>query len=382
MTTNTTITTPGQHITKLLEERGWTKRVLSVVLGIDEASVSRIVADKKPITPVVALGLEDIFGESAESFLEVQARFEVAVARLSTPSDPNRAARAKLFGDFPIADMIKRGWINADSIKDTDNVEKELLKFFSVTDSNQIESLPHAAKKTNALASVTGAQLAWLFRVRKIASEMLVPKYTELSGRRAVKELTSLLQSSTELRRVPRILAENGIRFLIVEALPSTKIDGACLWLNESAPVIAMSLRFDRIDNFWFVLRHELEHVLRKDGLGSSTPILEVDLLGQENEYTDDVALMEQAANNAAAEFCVPTKKLDAFIARKAPFFADRDIQGFAATLGIHPGLVVGQLQRKTGRYDRFRNHLEKVRHIVSPGAIVDGWGDITPLDD
>ena len=47
------------------------------------------------------------------------------------------------------------------------------------------------------------------------------------------------------------------------EALPSSKIDGVCLWLDQHSPVIGMSLRFDRIDNFWFVLGHEIEHALK-----------------------------------------------------------------------------------------------------------------------
>ncbi|MGO4402195.1 helix-turn-helix transcriptional regulator [Achromobacter sp. PAB15] len=377
---NTTITTPGQRISQLLDDRGWTKRVLAVVLGIDEASVSRIIADKKSLTPLLALGLEDVFGLPAESFLEVQAKYDVAVARLSTPPDPSRASRAKLFGDFPVAEMIKRGWIHAESLKDTQQVEAELLRFFRAESHFEIEKLPHAAKKSDALSQVSGAQLAWLYRVRKIASEMLVPKYNDLSGRRAVKELTTLLRSKEETRKVPRVLAENGIRFLIVEALPSTKIDGACLWLNDHSPVVAMSMRFDRIDNFWFVLRHELEHVLRGDGKESA--ILEVDLDGKSCSADTDVEAMEKAANEAAAEFCVPTKKLEAFIARKAPFFADRDLQGFATTLGVHPGLVAGRLQHQTGRYDRFRSYLEKIRHIVAPSSIVDGWGDFVPVDE
>jgi HTH-type transcriptional regulator/antitoxin HigA len=71
---------------------------------------------------------------------------------------------------------------------------------------------------------------------------------------------------------------------------------------------------------------------------------------------------------------------MDAFVARKAPFFAERDLVAFARILKVHPGIVAGQLQRKTGRYDRFRDHLVKVRSIISPNAIKDGWGDVAPV--
>jgi HTH-type transcriptional regulator/antitoxin HigA len=73
---------------------------------------------------------------------------------------------------------------------------------------------------------------------------------------------------------------------------------------------------------------------------------------------------------------------LDAFLARKAPFFSERDLIGFSRILKVHPGIVAGQLQRRTKRYDRFRDHLVKVREIIAPTAIKDGWGDIAPVDD
>jgi HTH-type transcriptional regulator / antitoxin HigA len=72
---------------------------------------------------------------------------------------------------------------------------------------------------------------------------------------------------------------------------------------------------------------------------------------------------------------------LDAFIARKAPFFNERDILGFARTINVHPGLIAGQLRHRTGRYDRFANYLVKIRSVVAPSAIVDGWGDVVPTD-
>ena len=70
-------------------------------------------------------------------------------------------------------------------------------------------------------------------------------------------------------------MMECGVRYIIVEGLPGGKIDGVCFWLDPRSPVIGMSLRFDRIDNFWLVLRHEIEHVLC--GHGKSEPIIDVE---------------------------------------------------------------------------------------------------------
>jgi HTH-type transcriptional regulator/antitoxin HigA len=139
-----------------------------------------------------------------------------------------------------------------------------------------------------------------------------------------------------------------------------------------------MTLRFDRIDNFWFVLRHELEHVIQKHG--QAAVMLDIELEGERAGTGKDIPEEERIANEAAAEFCTPQKQLKHFIQVKSPFFAERDIRGFAATYKIHPGIVAGQLQHKTKRYELFRNHLVKIRSVVTPNAMVDGWGDVAPI--
>lgn len=156
------------------------------------------------------------------------------------------------------------------------------------------------------------------------------------------------------------------------------KIDGVAFWLDDKSPVIGMSIRFDRIDNFWFVLRHELEHVIQKHG--QSAVMLDANLEGDRAGTGTDIPEEERVANAAAAEFCVPQAQLKKFVQVKSPIFAERDIRGFAATYKIHPGLVAGQLQHKTKRYDLFRNHLVKIRSVVVPNAMVDGWGDVAPI--
>lgn len=370
--------TPGQLIAALLEQRGWTNRVLAVVLEAEETGVSKLIADKKAVTPEIAISLEEVFGVKAERFLSLQRDYDLAKARLVARPNPMRATRAHLFGGLPVAEMIKRGWLNVSDVRDMPAVERSLSDFFCVSSIEEIEIMPHAAKRTAVSADATPVQLAWLYRVKQIASEMIVGKYSRASGIRAIELLKPLMSAAEEARKVPRILAECGIRFVIVESLPSAKIDGVCFWLNESSPVIGISMRFDRIDNFWFVLRHELEHVLHEHG--KNEIVIDSELEGAKAATDQSVSEEERIANVAASEFCVPRKTMDSFIARKAPMFADRDILGVAATLKVHPGLVAGQLRFRTGQYNRFTTHLAKIRSIVTPSAVVDGWGDVAPV--
>ncbi|MFC2018563.1 XRE family transcriptional regulator [Chloroflexota bacterium] len=366
--------TPGQLINALIKSKGWNQRLLAIVLGVDETGINRLVSDKRPITAELAVIFQDLFGVPAERFLELQKNYDLAKARYTQVPDPARNIRAHLFGGLPVAEMIKRGWLNVDDIRNVSAVESELTRYFGVNMPDEIEILPHAAKKTAVAGNVTPAQLAWLYRVKQISSDLIIPRYSPTSVKKAISKLKELLLSQQEIRKVPRMLMESGIRFVIVESLISAKIDGVCLWLSEKRPVIAMSLRHDRIDNFWFVLRHELEHVLKLHG--RSAIMIDTEL---EETINEAKSVDEQVANQAASDFCVPSKSMNSFIERKAPLFTERDMLGFARSLNIHPGLVVGQLQHRTGRYELFRKYLVKVRSIIAPSSIVDGWGDIAP---
>ena len=370
---------PGQFLEFILSQKGWTQRVLAAVMGVEETGISKMITNKKPISAELALALENAFSIPAEKFLGLQKDYELANARRAARPNPAAQQRAQLIGALPIPEMIKRGWLDIPDVRDVARLEAELIRFFKAGSLAEIEVLPHAAKKTEVSEEATPPQLAWLYRVKQISSEMLVAPFTEFGARRAVGLLRELTLSAESVRRVPRILSEAGIRYVIVESLPGAKIDGVCFWLDDSKPVIGMSMRHDRIDNFWFVLRHELEHVIQ--GHGKHRIVIDAELEGERAGVGPDVSSDERIANAAAAEFCVPKKTMDAFIARKAPFFAERDILNVAATLRVHPGLIAGQLQHQTGRYDRFRSHLIKVRSFVAPNALVDGWGDVVPIE-
>jgi HTH-type transcriptional regulator / antitoxin HigA len=370
--------TPGQLILSLLDERGWSKRTLAVVLGVSEATVTRITSDKQPVDARLSIMLEELFNVPADRFLSLQKELDLAQARLVMQPDADRATRALLYGDLPVGEMINRGWLNAESMRDTAQVERELMRFFGVNRLGDIEILPHAAKKTVINSNPTPAQLAWLYRVKAMAADMPASAYSHERLKACLVKLKELMVAPEEARRASRLLLEAGVRFVIVETLSLAKIDGACFWIAEQAPVIGLSLRYDRIDNFWFVLRHEIEHVLQ--GHGKIGAVLDTELEGERAGTGASIDKKERIANWAASDFCVPRTQMDAFIARKEPLFSERDLRGFARILRVHPGIVAGQLQHRTGRYQIFRSHLAKIRASVTSSAMVDGWGTVSPI--
>ena len=179
------------------------------------------------------------------------------------------------------------------------------------------------------------------------------------------------MYSPQEIRQVPRVLSDVGIRLVIVERLPGTKIDGAAFWLDDDAPVIAMSVRYDRIDNFWFTLLHEIGHIAQR---GSS---MDVDIDAIEQDLPKD----EQLANAFAAEQAVPQAELDSLVARIGPLYSTERIQGFAQLHGIHPGIVVGQLHHRGEIvWSNFRRLLVPIRPYITKSAVTDGWGTTFPV--
>ena len=149
---------PGQLVEELLIAKGWSKRVLGIILNIDETIINKIISGKRPVNAELSLQLGDLFQVNPEMFLDLQKTYDLEHARITSRPDPKRSIRACLFGDLPVSDMIKRRWLNATDVKDVSSVEAALIKFFSVNSIDEIEVLPHAAKKTHTFMPATSAR--------------------------------------------------------------------------------------------------------------------------------------------------------------------------------------------------------------------------------
>jgi len=283
----------------------------------------------------------------------------------------SRPINAKLYSRFPVREMIRRGWVRFS--ENLDVLEQQFYEFFCINSIEDELGITHYAKKTDTHSEATPLQIAWLYRVRALAAQQRIPKYSREKLLLAVEKLKAMILAPEEVRHVSRTLSEAGVRLVFVEALPGSKLDGACLWLDEDKPVIGMTLRFDRIDNFWFVLRHEIEHVLQEDGKNGE-PVIDIEV----GEEPEDISQSEMNANIAGANFCVPADQLENFIARVSPYFSEQKVLLFAQRINVHPGLVVGQLQRRLKRHDFLRKHQVKVRALILPYADVDGWGSFS----
>lgn len=359
---------PGEVIREELDARSWSQVELADIMGRPPRVVSEIISGKRGITPETAKGLGAAFGTGATFWMNLEGSYQLS---RTVHDDESVQRRAKLYAKAPVNEMIKRGWI-----RPSENVavlESQVCGFLEIQD---IENSPwhaHAAYRGKSDSELSlAAQWAWFYRARQIAKSISVPTYSENALKEAVEQLKKLLLEPEETRHVPSILADCGVRFVIVEKLPHADIDGVCFWL-EGQPVVGMSTRRDKIDNFWFVLRHEIEHVLK--GHGKVKEIIDTNLEGKRAGTDISLPEEERIANAAAENFCVPKDKMDSFMARKHPFYYEKDVIAFARVVNRHPGIVVGQMQRRLDNYAYLTKRIAKIRQFVLPGAIADGWG-------
>lgn len=368
---------PGEFLKDELEARNWSQTEFAEIIGRPVRLVNEIIAGKKSITPETAIQLEASLGTSAELWMNLESQYQLSKVR---QNDSVIQRKAKLYEKFPVREMTKRGWIGES--EDIEVLEHQFSTFYCLSSLDDYPKLAHAARKVS-YESVTMLQWSWLFRVKHVAESFVVPKYKRDSLVAALPKIHALLSAPEEIRHVPKLMNEAGVRFVVVEAMPNSKIDGACLWLNGSQPVIAVSARLDRIDNFWFVLRHEIEHLLHEHGKEAQMMLDEEVAESSESAQLEE----EQVANDAAAQFGVSHAELSSYMARVNPYFFSRDrVLGFAGRLGVHPGIVVGRLQKqleKMGHADSYkylREYLVKVRAILKQTAPLDGWGNTFPI--
>lgn len=360
----------GKYIKDELLARGWTQSDLAYVMGRKPSEVSSLMVGRRQLSPELAQELGVVFGQGAEYWLGIDNAYQLSQTDYV---DQAVILRSELFS-FPIKEMQKRRWIP--ETREAGELREELERFFDgedvwgpVSGTGSYE-LPFGAsfKRTVKESSLNKSEQAWLARAVQLAKACPTAKFTD-SGIPTLKtELRRLAAKTQAAHRVPALLTAAGIRYVVVEPLPTVKIDGAAFWLNPESPVIAMSLRFDNIGSFWFTLLHELDHIEHRDAFSFD------DL---QSKPSDEA---EERASGNAANLLVPRSELEEFIRACAPRYSEARINNLATRLQVHPGIIVGQLQhRGEVSYAAHRQLLTKVRDLVTRFAFTDGWGQPVP---
>jgi HTH-type transcriptional regulator/antitoxin HigA len=309
-----------------MEQQDLSPRDLVPFLG-SRSRVSEILTRKRPLTLPMVRALHD--------GLRIPAKLLLRQPAISSEADELP------WENFPVREMIARCWI-----RDV----RDLPSFFSgVPGFANASVLCRQCHIRSARPMDPYALAAWTVHLFHRAQKLKIGVFRRDSLRKDFMTAVARLSSRENGPAVAcDFLRENGIATIIAPHLPHTYLDGATVFLLKQAPIIGLTVRHDRLDNFWFTLMHELSHVALHYG-------------GDETEFIDDLDVRphndpkEEQADDLAGEALIPSSAW-----RKSPASRLRSTDAalhLAKQLQIHPAIVAGRI-RHTSKTFRVLGHL------------------------
>ena len=330
---------PVEAIKFRMEQAGLSQRDLVPFIG-SRARVSEVLSGKRAITMPMARALHEHIGIPADVLIRNSG------TGFENPADDIQWNR------FPLKTMAKRGWI-----PDVPDLKERAEEF--IGELVERAGGPDAAyavfyrkndyRRLNAKTD-SYALKAWCWKVLDAANENR-PEADYKPGTVTLDFLSQLAQMSWSEegpRLAAEFLANSGISLVTVRHLPKTYLDGAALRGDDGRPVIGLTLRYDRIDNFWFCLLHELAHVGLHIDNNKGDAFFDDLSLGRAGSMLQDE--METQADQWVREALIPKAVWDNSEVSKQPTTAAAVIN-LARVLNIHPAIVAGRVRHEQGNY-------------------------------
>ena len=316
-----------------MDQMGLEQRDLIPFIG-SRARVSEVLNSKRPLTLTMMRALHSGLGIPAavllgEEVTEVEPRAEIDCKR------------------FPLRDMARFGWIAAPRRILAKHAEA-LMEEFAAPIGGFLSASDQFLRQTRTMRSARKmdpyALDAWCMRVRIRALDS--PPTTKFSAadidEDVFREIAQLSARSDGPLRAAERIKDLGIHFIIERHLPKTHLDGAALLSTDDAPIIALTLRHDRLDAFWFCLLHELAHVVLHLDQETNSCVDDMDAPSTGSE-------VEREADQKAREALVPSK-----VFRRSRAYSVRSVAAavdLASTLNVHPAVVAGRIRYEAGDY-------------------------------
>ena len=324
---------PVDAIKFFMQHKGLTQRDLEPMIG-SRSKVSEVLSGTRSLTMPMARALHRHLDIPAEALL-----MEPAVRVVTDRADELEWKR------FPLRQMARRGWIEADGdlTEKAEELVKDLMK--KAGGIQHVTALYRKNDHNRANAKTDPYALnAWCWQVLAQANsyDWELPYLRPRDTRQFMREVAKLSPPADGPRRAVEFLRDRGIAVEIVPHLPRTHLDGAAMKSKDGRPVIGLTLRYDRIDNFWWVLMHELAHALSH--------------LDDRPAFIDDLKLdgndsREREADQLAQDALIPTEAWEAsdLTERLSPM----SVLDLAQDVGIHPAIVAGRARHAQGEYRR-----------------------------
>ena len=246
-----------------------------------------------------------------------------------------------VWGQLPYKEMIKRKWFD---VPRGGNPIEKVKDYFLHAAGPQFATAFHRKKMRSGNVPNEYALLAWQARILERARSKIDEGTlgTLALDDRWLPDLMLLTKKKDGPKRARDLLAEKGIALVVERHLPGSYLDGAAMLGHGDTPVIGLTLRFDRLDNFWFVLMHELGHVFLHlfDGL-------RFDFFDEEN--ASDTDSIEAEADKFALDTLIPEASWDQCLSRFA--LSEEAVRIDAGTIGIDPSIIAGRIRKERANY-------------------------------
>lgn len=336
-----------------MAEQGLRQKDLVPLVG-SRSRVSEVLGRKRPLTVQMIRSLTAGLGIPADVLVGEPQTIPQSV-------DEKEVDLAK----YPVREMEKRGWFKSLKIRMQTSPE-EMVKAFLAQIRGQAPA--HALYRRTFRGEEISRKsyysvLAWTARVLIRAKELESSVAGKYEPSRISPPLLRELAQLSWFDRGPALaqefLAKCGVILIVEPRLPNTLIDGAALLTERGTPVIGITLRYDRVDYFWYTLLHELVHVWKHLNVVEEAFIDRVENMESTNP-------IEKEANRFARDALIPRAHWRRSQAFMAP--TRESIQELADNVHVHPAVIAGRLQHETGRYDTFRELLGQgeVRKVFS----------------
>ncbi|QEN06264.1 helix-turn-helix domain-containing protein [Thiospirochaeta perfilievii] len=332
---------PGYTIKKYLESRGWNQEDLAQIIDISPKQLSKIINDKAHITIKVAKLLADAFSTSAEFWVNLDTQYRLKLEPI-TDKETATQIKAKIRKFMPVSEIRKKGWF---SIDNTASGYESLYENIWDKKPNDISIYENCEKKYCARQSKTNEEFTnyysttWQRIALLKAKTINVPKYNKDKLHKIIKNYTSYTVSTNGINEIIADLNQAGIKFLVLSHLTKTYLDGACFY-DEENPVIVYTCRYDRIDNFWFTLAHEIAHVIKHLSNFKDKYFLD-DLTN--NDSNDQ---LEKEADEKAEEL-LRVEEIITESLQYTKYFSEEKLNIISKKLKIEQSVILGILQHK-----------------------------------
>jgi len=326
-----TLPNPVDAIKFRMEQVGFKAADLVPYIG-SRSRVSEILSGKRQLTLEMVRALETGLGIPAKVLIK--------------KPDLDENSEYQNWDNRLVSEMEARGYFGDAPIKKCSKTELLKKFFLPIGSSAQIIGM---LRKSNYRASPLTdkrALAAWVGCVIKKAKKIKTPtKYKH--GVIDLSFMQKLAKLSTEENGpllVQEHLKKHGIILIVEPHFPKTYLDGATILINKNNPVIGLTLRYDRLDNFWFTLMHELAHIVLHYNLGISLFYDEI-----EGIKAIDIDDKELEADALTEESLLPKAKWEVSPARLIP--SSMAANSLAKELGVHVAIIAGQIRHKGNKY-------------------------------